>query len=258
MKPDRRVGCWLAAPDVVFIEMARDIGFGTLLLDAEHGNFALRDLDQLVPFARAIGLEVLVKVAGPQPEPIQQALDFGANGVVIPHILGVEHARSACAAAKYPPLGSRSYAGARPVRYKAPADSYFDDDNRDTRCFPMVESREALADVEAILALPAVDGIFLGPSDLSLSRGRGKYRFADADRADAIAVREACAKAGKPWLMPAWRREEQAFAAAHAADVVIVVEQQGAMYTGLAESFEGYARQTAETGRRIEEGAKVE
>lgn len=248
MKPDRRVGCWLATPDIVFIEMARDIGFGTLLLDAEHGTFALRDLDQLIPFARAIGLEVLVKVAGPQPEYIQQALDFGANGVVIPHILGVAHARVVCAASKYPPVGTRSYAGARPVRYKAPSDTYFEDDNRGTRCFPMVESGEALAEIEAIVALPSVDGIFLGPSDLSLSRGRGKYRFTDADRADAIAVDEACARAGKPWLMPAWQRAEQAFAAAHAADVVVVVEQQGAMYAGLAESFDGYARQAAAAG----------
>jgi 4-hydroxy-2-oxoheptanedioate aldolase len=237
LNADRHLGCWLAAPDIVFIEMARDIGFGTLLLDAEHGTLALRDLDQLIPFARAIGMEVLVKVAGPQAEPIQQALDLGAHGVVVPHVLGADHARTVCAAAKYPPMGTRSYAGARTVRYKAPVDTYFEDENRLTRCFPMVESREALADIAAILALPSVDGIFLGPSDLSLSRGRGKYRFSGEDRGDALAVRDACAAAGKPWLMPAWRKDEQSFAREQGADVVIVVEQQAAMYIGLEQAF---------------------
>jgi 2-keto-3-deoxy-L-rhamnonate aldolase RhmA len=130
MKP--HLGCWLACPDVVFIEIARDIGFHTLVMDVEHGTFSLADLDKLVPYARALGLRVLVKVEGPRAEPIQQALDFGAHGVIIPHILGADHARGVCAAAKYPTLGTRSYAGARTVRYGVPADTYFDDDNRAT------------------------------------------------------------------------------------------------------------------------------
>lgn len=66
-----KLGCWLAAPDIAFAEMAADLGDATLVLDVEHGTLGL---DRLVPFARLRGLEVLVKVAGPQAKSIQQAL----------------------------------------------------------------------------------------------------------------------------------------------------------------------------------------
>lgn len=226
-------GCWLSAPDVVFIEMAADLGYKTLVLDVEHGTLSLADLDKLIPLARALGLTVLVKVTGPQAEPIQQALDFGANAIVIPHIGTAAHAAVVCRAAKYPLLGTRSYAGARPVRYGAPSEDYFDADNRATACYPMIETAEALADVEAILALPTVDGVFVGPSDLSLTRGRGGYRFTDDDRADIARIASACAAARKPWIMPAWSAAERSFASAHGAKLQVIVEQQSAMASGM-------------------------
>ncbi len=231
-------GCWLSAPDIVFIEMAADIGFRTLVLDVEHGTLALADLDRLIPLARALDLTVLVKVAGPQAEAIQQALDFGANGVVIPHIGTASHAASVCRAAKYPLLGTRSYAGARPVRYGAPSADYFDADNRMTACYPMIETAEALADVEAILALPTVDGAFVGPSDLSLTRGRGAYRFGEDDRVDIARVAAACKAARKPWIMPAWSPAERAFASKHGAGLQVIVEQQSAMASGMRSVFD--------------------
>lgn len=240
-------GCWLSAPDTVFIEMAAEIGFKALVLDVEHGTLSLADLDKLIPLARALGLTVLVKVTGPQAEPIQQALDFGANGVVIPHIGTAGHAASVCQAAKYPLLGTRSYAGARPVRYGAPAADYFDADNRMTACYPMIETAEALADVEAILALPTVDGVFVGPSDLSLTRGRGGYRFTDDDRADIARIAAACVAAGKPWIMPAWSPAERAFASAHGAGLQVIVEQQSAMADGMKAAIR-QARSALEKG----------
>ncbi|HUH05728.1 MAG TPA: aldolase/citrate lyase family protein [Kofleriaceae bacterium] len=231
------LGCWLACPDIVFIELARDVGFGTLVMDAEHGTFSLADLDKLIPFATSIGMRVLVKVEGPNAEPIQQALDFGADGVIIPHILGAEHARLVCAASKYPTLGTRSSAGARPVRYATPRDTYFDDDNRRTACYPMVESKEAFAAIDDILALPTVDGVFVGTSDLSLSSGRGRYRFDDADRAAIERISQSAKRAGKPWLMPAWRSDEQAYVKGLEPAVTVVIEQQGAMRAGLMQAY---------------------
>lgn len=231
------IGCWLASPDIVFIEIAADLGYGTLVLDAEHGTLDLKDLDRLIPFARRLGLHVLVKVAGPQSEYIQQALDFGATGVVVPHIGSTAHAQAVCAAAKYPPMGTRSYAGARTVRYAAPSCTYFEDDNRDTRCFAMVETAESFLDVAAILALPSVDGIFVGPSDLSLTRGRGGYQFSEADKRDIAHIAAACRAADKPWIMPAWREDEVAFAKEEGASIMVIAEQQGAMAIGLSNAL---------------------
>lgn len=239
---NRKIGCWLATPDVVFIELAARMGYGTLVLDVEHGTFDLKDLDRLLPLARALGMETLVKVEGPRAEPIQQALDFGATGVIIPHIGDVAHAEAICRSAKYPLLGTRSYAGARSVHYDAPDDGYFDRDNSQTRCLPMIETAEALADVEAILALPQVDGVFVGPSDLSLSSGRGRYRFGPEDRADITRIAKACEAAGKPWTMPAWSSAEQEFASALGASVLVVIEQQSTMATELAKTMKEMQR----------------
>jgi len=61
--------------------------------------------------------------------------------------------------------------------------AYFDDENRRTACYPMVETAAALRDLAEILKSPLVDGIFVGPSDLSLTRGRGRYRFSSEDQA---------------------------------------------------------------------------
>jgi 4-hydroxy-2-oxoheptanedioate aldolase len=100
----------------------------------------------------------------------------------------------------------------------------------------MVESAAALEDVEKILALPSVDGVFLGPSDLSLSRGRGAYRNTDADKADLKRVAAAAKAAGKPWIMPAWSPAERAFVQPLNPWFMVVVDEYGALYTGLAQA----------------------
>lgn len=227
------IGCWLAAPDIVFIEIAAKLGYQVLVLDVEHGTLDLKDLDRLIPFAKQLGLDVLVKVEGPRQEPIQQALDFGANGVVIPHIGDLAHATEITRAAKYPIQGTRSFAGARSVSYAAPSSTYFEDDNHATRCFPMIETAEALENLDNILALDTVDGVFIGPSDLSLTRGRGRYGFTDADRADISKIASACAAADKPWIIPCWTQPEQVFAEENGASCRVIIEQQGAMADGL-------------------------
>lgn len=216
---------WLTQPSFPHVEIAREAGFRAVVLDIEHGSFNLDDLDRIIPFCRALGLFVYAKVLGPQTEPIQQALDFGADAVVIPHIGNAEHASQVCAAAKYPPLGKRSYAGGRTVGYGPASDSYGADENRRTRCFPMIESKQALDDIEAILALPTVDGVFLGPTDLSLDMGAARYSFSPADRDDLTRVAQAANAVGKPWIIPGWTAPERAFAKAEGAQTIVVGAQ---------------------------------
>jgi 4-hydroxy-2-oxoheptanedioate aldolase len=218
------------------VEIARDLGYRRFVLDLEHGLFELDATDKLVALIKAFGLEVYAKVQGPEAIPIQQALDMGCDGVIIPHIEGVEHARSVTAAAKFPPLGNRSFAGTRTSGYGGAGQDYYDGANATTRCLPMIESAAALEDVEKILALPTVDGLFLGPSDLSLSRGRGAYKNSDADKADLKRVATAAKAAGKPWIMPAWSPAERAFATPFDPWFMVVIDEYGALYAGLAQA----------------------
>lgn len=224
---------WLSTPHQALVEIACELGARRFVLDIEHGLFELDATDKLVALIRALGAEVYAKVLGPEAIPIQQALDIGCSGVIIPHIGDVAHARRVTAAAKYPPLGTRSFSGTRPARYDAVDPEYYDRENAATRCYPMVETAEALEDVEAILALPTVDGVFVGPSDLSLKRGRGAYRKTAEDTADLKRIAAAARAAGKAWIMPAWSAGERELSRAEGADFMVTVDEYSALWTGL-------------------------
>ena len=92
--------------------------------------------------------------------------------------------------------------------------------------------------MEAILGLPSVDGVFVGPSDLSLSRGRGAYRNTDADRADLTRIARAAVAAHKAWIMPGWSKAERDFAQPLRPDFMLVVDEGGALYTGLSQALQ--------------------
>ncbi|QXJ26590.1 4-hydroxy-2-oxovalerate aldolase [Actinomadura graeca] len=248
--PDRAFAVWLSTPNVAAAEIASQAGYGAVILDIEHGAFDLAALDRFVPFLRALGVEVLAKVLAPERGPIQQALDFGADAVVIPHVLGVEHAREVTAYAKFPPLGDRSFAGGRTTSYGGYDDPWVHRQDRGTRCLPMIEDARALEQAAEILALPTVDGVFVGPSDLSLRRGRGAYRRDDGDFADLARIADAAAAASKPWLFPAWSEEEQVFALEHGADQIALTMEFTALGDGLRSALAQARRLTAKEEAR--------
>ncbi|EWY38315.1 host specificity protein [Skermanella stibiiresistens SB22] len=239
----KNVALWMSQPHYGYLEMTRLAGFRTLVIELEHGTFDLGTLDQFVAFAKASGLSVLAKVIAPTMESIQQALDFGADGVIVPHIRDAEHAREVTAAAKYPPLGTRSYAGGRIYGYTRPASDAFDTENRRTRCYAMIETAESLEDIERIVALDTVDGLFPGPSDLALARGRGAYAFTDADRTDLRRVTAAARNAGKPWIMPAWTPAERVFAQEEGAALMVVATQNMTIRQGIVSTVEALRKE---------------
>lgn len=242
-------GVWLSEPSAATVEIAAIAGYHTVVLDVEHGSFDLSALNWLIPFIRAQGMEVIVKVLGPEREPIQQALDFGANGVAIPHVASAEHARQVCGYAKFPPLGDRSFAGGRTTSYRGFTDEWVSEQDAQTKCFPMLEDASAFDDVNAILDLPTVDGIFIGPSDLSLRRERGAYRVTPEDLADIALLAEAATAASKLWILPAWSPAEQELAVEKGANVTILTMQYGALLTGMQTARENFQKVQGQTER---------
>ncbi len=228
---------WLTTPHVQHAEIARQHGITEAVLDIEHGSFDLASLDSFTALLKALGVKVHSKVLAPTVEAVQQALDFGADSVIIPHVEGRDHAREVCNGAKYPPLGKRSYAAGRSMGFNRQDDDFFPAANAGTRCWPMCETAGALEEIDEILALPTVDGIFMGPSDLSLSRGRPNYHFTDEDRVDLSRVASACERAGKHWVMPGWTAPERAFALSLPLPPVLMVvgPQLGIVHAGFAQ-----------------------
>lgn len=238
VKQNRQYAAWLSSPNFAAAEIVAQLGYGAVVLDIEHGSFDLTELERFIPFLRGLHLDVLAKVLGPERSPIQQALDFGATAVVIPHVESADHARRVCAFGKLPPLGDRSFAGGRTASYGGFDDRWITMQDASTRVYPMIEDAGALEDIDRILALPTVDGVFVGPSDLSLRRNRGAYANTEADRADLARIAHAAASAGKPWIMPAWSEAEKTFALDHGADQLVLTMEHGALMAGFGAALE--------------------
>jgi 2-keto-3-deoxy-L-rhamnonate aldolase RhmA len=228
---------WLEYPSLPACEIAASLGYRIAILDMEHGVFSREAADSLVFACRKLGLIVYSRVATAERVPIQHALDSGVDGVILPQITDLAHAEVATALAKYPPLGSRGVGYSRTMKYAGVARGFFAAENRRTACFAMIETPGALRDVAAIVRLATVDGLFIGPADLSMTRGRGAFRASREDFADFRKVAGAAKSAGKPWAIPAPGRVVFAFASRQQASFVTVGDDLSALRTGLAQGL---------------------
>jgi 2-keto-3-deoxy-L-rhamnonate aldolase RhmA len=197
------IGFWLESDNQKACEIARLSGFGLVLFDMEHGTLDLRALDRLLPFCQSIGLLAYVRIAEATRPNVQQALDLGADAIVLPQLRDVAHAREATEYAKFPPRGTRGVGYSRTQCYEGANNAFFGSENEQRHCYAMIETAEAFADVSAIAALPCVDGLFVGPADLSLARGRGAFGASDGDVADMRHIADAALSEGKRWALPA-------------------------------------------------------
>lgn len=228
---------WLQTANQNACEIARLAGFDMVVFDAEHGVFDVAALDRLVPFCASLGLEPIVRVAEADRPNIQAALDMGSAGVILPQISDLDHAARVSVLAKYPPLGSRGIGFSRTMDYGGTADGFTVAENARRKCYVMIETEGALAEARAIAALPCVDGLFIGPGDLSLSRGRGLFKDGPEDIADLESVAMAAKAAGKAFAAAGPTRHYAERAAALGAAFVAEGDELTAMMIGFKALF---------------------
>lgn len=162
-------GVWTFSADVDLLRRLATSGFDWLAVDAQHGPVDRAALHGIGRGLSDTGTPFLVRVPGVDTAWIGAALDAGATAVVVPSVVGVPDAVAAARAARYPPLGERSWGPFPPLwGATAPDPSTA---NELVRCLVMVETPGALAVVEAIAGTPGVDGLFVGPLDLALGLG---------------------------------------------------------------------------------------
>ncbi|MBM3600085.1 MAG: 4-hydroxy-2-oxovalerate aldolase [Alphaproteobacteria bacterium] len=169
--------------------------------------------------------------------PIQQALDAGADIVTVPQIRDVEHARMAASYAQHPPLGTRGVGHRRINRNTGFAADFCERENERTRFIAMIETEEAFDDMARIAALSGVDGLFIGPGDLSMTRGRGLNKDTPEDAADHKRIIDTAIAAGKPWSMAAGHPKRRKMAIERGAAFITISDDVSAMYGGLAQSL---------------------
>lgn len=158
-------------PAIEVVELIGLAGFDGVILDIEHGAHGSEVLGPLILAARARDLHPLVRVRSSEPTGIGAALDAGAAGVIVPQIGSAAEALKAVHAARFAPEGNR---GANPfVRaadYSGRID-WFAEANRDVAVLLMIEGAGAIAELDQIIETPHLDGIFIGPMDLSHALG---------------------------------------------------------------------------------------
>lgn len=180
-------GLWAAIPSSLTAELAAAAGYDYVCVDLQHGGSNEATMISMFQATQGAGSVPLARLAWNEPWLIMRALDLGAAGVILPLIDSAEDAARAVESCRYPPLGRRSYG---PVRAELVMGSgEVDDLNADTLCFAMIETRQGLDHVDAIAATEGLDGLYIGPSDLSIALGLSPRPAPGDDRkplADAI------------------------------------------------------------------------
>ena len=181
---DLGTGLWVGSTDGRVVRATAGGGFDWACIDEQHGGAAGgRENTDLIAAVRAAGVPAFVRVAWNRPELIGRALDSGADGVIVPMVDSVEQARAAASAARFAPRGTRSFGPIRSV--DALTAAVPEQANAKVLCLVMVETVRGLDAVTDIAAVDGVDGIFVGPFDLSLSLGLDVAELLADDREDA-------------------------------------------------------------------------
>jgi 4-hydroxy-2-oxoheptanedioate aldolase len=198
---ETQIGLWLGLADAYCAELAANAGFDWLLIDGEHAPNDLRGmLGQLQAVAPYASEAVIRPVIG-DTALIKQVLDIGAQTLLVPMVESAAQARELVRAMRYPPQGIRGVGSAlaRASRWNS-IDGYLDQADAQMCLLVQIESLQGLANLDAIAAVEGVDGVFIGPADLSASMGhRGNPGHPDVQAAieDAIArIRQAGKAAG--------------------------------------------------------------
>jgi 4-hydroxy-2-oxoheptanedioate aldolase len=164
------VNGWLAIPNAFSAEMYAKCGWDSVTVDMQHG---VQDYLSCVACFQGIqpsGAVPMVRVPWNEPGIVGKVLDAGAYGVICPMVNTPDEARALVQYCKYPPAGTRSNGPIRAGAYGS-SGGYQKTANDEILVIPMIETKTAIENIEKILDIPGIDGIYVGPSDLSFSYG---------------------------------------------------------------------------------------
>ncbi len=227
-------GLWSLLPGVVTAEVLARTGPDFVVVDLQHGAAAEAELPGVAAAIRAAGSVPLVRTRSPLFADVGRPLDLGAGGVIVPNVRDADHAREVVAATRYAPAGGRSIG-----RLSGGADHPL--------VIVMVETRTALDDLDAILEVEGLDGIYVGPGDLSLSLG-----LAGADRSEELrqtlsSIIARAVAADMPLGVHAYNGDDAARYAAEGATIVTVSVDSVSLSEAMTHHL-AVARDQGETG----------
>ena len=202
---EKPIGTFVTTGSAAVVECLGCAGLDFVILDNEHSPVEAETTCSMVRAAEVRGLTPLARVREISRPAILKLLDVGVKGLIVPNVRSAEEVAQVISYAKYYPMGQRGFCPSRKDGWGSSGlgsvvqtMDYF---NRETLVIPQCETAEALAEIETIAAMEGVDGIFIGPFDLSISLGMPGAFDDERFKAALERVLTACHAAGKPCLI---------------------------------------------------------
>lgn len=196
------IGTFFEIGGCTAVECLGIAGLDFLIIDTEHGPFDVESAMDYVRAAERRNITPLVRIKEISRSAVLKMLDIGAKGLIVPCVETVDQVKQLVQYGKYYPLGQRGFVFARAAGYgfepfAQNIDEYFSTCNAETMIIPQCETLGCLRHIEEIAALPGVDGIFVGPYDLSIGMGKPAQFTAPEFKSAIKRILKACGDAGK-------------------------------------------------------------
>jgi 2-dehydro-3-deoxyglucarate aldolase len=165
------IGSWITVPHPSIVELMSNMAFSWLCVDLEHSPVSRQDLQLAVSIIQNKGKKAFVRVSENRTNEIKFPLDSGVDGIIIPMVNSADEARNAVSSCLYPPKGKRPVGLARAQQFGFGFESHYERNQNDLTIIVQIEHIDAVQNIDEILDVPEVDGVFLGPYDMSGSMG---------------------------------------------------------------------------------------
>jgi len=190
---------WLSIGNSFSAEIVAAQGYDSITVDLQHGIVDYAAAVTMLQAVRASGVTPIVRVPWLDPAAIMRALDAGAYGIICPMVNTRQQAEQFVSYMRYPPRGTRSFGPTRAL-FSA-GDNYASEANDEVMCLAMIETAEAMTNLADIAATPGLDGLYIGPADLTISVTNGRlppgFDRQEQEMLDTITkIREAAHSAG--------------------------------------------------------------
>jgi len=193
------LGGWMMIGHPAIAEIMAGEGFDWIGVCLEHTSIDIRTFSDIASALKGSGVDLLARLSSHSDVQAKLVLDAGAHGIIVPSVNTPEHARRAVASAKFPPDGCRGASLCRATDYGRNFSAYFRNHNSDVVVIVMLEHVDAVRNVDAIVSMPGVDGVFIGPYDLSASMGLPGL----LDHPEVLAAQQTILEACQRHRMPA-------------------------------------------------------
>ncbi len=207
------------------MEALGNVGLDYVIIDTEHGPFSEESVADYILAAERHDLLPYVRIGDTCRPSVLRMADIGARGLIVPNVRSLDQVKEVVDAAKFPPIGERGFCPNRTSTWgtqdwASKAENYMAESNARIKVIPQCETLEALEQIEDMAALPEVDGVFVGPFDLSIGMGIPLQTNHPRMEEAITRILTACKTAGKESYIFANSVEDARFWAEHGFDSI--------------------------------------